>query len=248
VWFRHFICVLESRASPKPVCSFVQSLHTVLVKPKLLHHYFASRMTDSSSDFRLLADDVSIVAVDGSSTAPSSRPPAGYGRARRSWRRSPSEMSTSYQPVDWASDDGVRFDGRPLRRTVSDSVASSSDFGVESRNLKPSASLPPRGPSRTIGNVASSSSIGKATTPKLTLLHGKNILQIMAIGSIEPIARDSNSVDWSDSLGVVDEAEDMSLMDPHYDLTSARMMKLFSLFNPEGEWVEFGVLREGEMT
>ncbi|KAF4320215.1 hypothetical protein JM18_005332 [Phytophthora kernoviae] len=55
----------------------------------------------------------------------------------------------------------------------------------------------------------------------------------MAIGAIEPIARDSNSVDWSDSLGVVDEAEDLSMMDPHYDLTTAKLTKLFAMFHPD---------------
>ncbi|POM73130.1 CorA Metal Ion Transporter (MIT) Family [Phytophthora palmivora] len=180
-------------------------------------------------------DTVSIVAENGS-IAPSSSPrrPPGYGRGRRSWRRSPSEISTSYQPVDWASDDGVRFDSSRLRRTVSDSVANRSNFG-SSQNLTFS-SLPLRKPTGTNlngnrkGDARSSPS--KVTTPMPTLLHGKNILQIMAIGSIEPIARDSHSVDWSDSLGAVDEADHMNLMDPHYDLTSAKMMKLFSLFNP----------------
>lgn len=217
-------------------------------------HFFSCRMeAESSVDFLPLDDSppmddkVSIVAVDGSvphQPSPSSRanpPPTGYGRARRSWRRSPSEMSTSYQPVDWASDDGVRFDGTRLRRTVSESVTSGSDFGSVadgSRNLEVS-NLPPRTPKKwnpNFGNGNDPSTSRKVTTPMPTLLHGKNILQIMAIGSIEPIARDSKSVDWSDSLGVVDEAEDMSLMDPHYDLTSARMMKLFSLFNPAGWW------------
>ncbi|KAG6604492.1 CorA Metal Ion transporter (MIT) Family [Phytophthora cinnamomi] len=197
-------------------------------------------MTDSASaSFRLMddPDHVSIVAVDGSSStptsrAPNSRPPVN-GRARRSWRRSPSEMSTSYQPVDWASDDGVRFDGLRLRRTVSDSVASSAtgDFG----GVKPSAASGPFAPregSFSTAETISTRKNAKVTTPMPTLLHGKNILQLMAIGSIETIARDSNSVDWSDSLGVVDEPEDMSFMDPHYDLTTAKMTKLFSLFNP----------------
>ncbi|KAG2781955.1 hypothetical protein JG687_00012545 [Phytophthora cactorum] len=205
-------------------------------------------MTTSSADFRLLDDstmdgEVSIVAMDDS--APPSAPenvrtpsqPSGYGRPRRSWRRSPSEISTSYQPVDWESDDGVRFDSG-LRRTVSDSVTNASDFGSVkngSRTLKVPG-LPPRIPKnsnpRNDNGKGNEKPIRKVTTPMPTLLHGKNILQIMAIGSIESIARDSNSVDWSDSLGPVNEVEDMSLMDPHYDLTSARMMKLFSLFNP----------------
>ncbi|GMF58502.1 unnamed protein product [Phytophthora fragariaefolia] len=190
-------------------------------------------MADSSSApfHRMQSPErVSIVAAGSSppaSLSPTTRPPIpralGNGRSHRSWHRSPSEISTSYQPVDWASDDGVRFDGLRLRRTMSDSVASSvaGDFG----RLKPYSTVTAR--NNNGQDVAS-----KVTTPMPTLLHGKNILQLMAIGSIEPIARDSNSVDWSDSLGAVDEADDLSLMDPHYDLTTAKMTKLFSLFNP----------------
>uniref|UniRef100_M4BNH4 EF-hand domain-containing protein n=1 Tax=Hyaloperonospora arabidopsidis (strain Emoy2) TaxID=559515 RepID=M4BNH4_HYAAE len=40
-------------------------------------------------------------------------------------------------------------------------------------------------------------------------------------------------MDWSTSLGAIEENEDLSLMDPLYDLTSARMKKLFSSFNPQ---------------
>ncbi|RLN45219.1 hypothetical protein BBJ28_00020898 [Nothophytophthora sp. Chile5] len=206
-------------------------------------------------------DQVSILAVDGSALASSTRsgatavnvaantvlninarPP--YSRTRRSWRRSPSDISTSYQPVDWASDDGVRFDGKPLRRTGSSPNgrnAGNGDVGV-----------PPRVPSVTgSGSTSSSHSnsggnhgiAATGATPGTTVsptLHGKNILQLMAIGSVEPIARGSNSVEWSDSLGAVDESEDLSLMDPHYDLTDAKLTKLFSLFNPDGAWIKRG--------
>ncbi|KUF95578.1 ABC transporter G family member 1 [Phytophthora nicotianae] len=97
-------------------------------------------MLDSSANSRLLDDStmddkVSVVDMDDSApplSSPNSqtpsRPPV-YGRPRRSWRRSPSQISTSYQPIDWESEDGVRFDSSRLRRTVSDSVTNASDFG-----------------------------------------------------------------------------------------------------------------------
>ncbi|ETO73190.1 hypothetical protein F444_10850 [Phytophthora nicotianae P1976] len=209
-------------------------------------------MLDSSANSRLLDDStmddkVSVVDMDDSvppSSSPNSqipsRPPV-YGRPRRSWRRSPSQISTSYQPIDWESEDGVRFDSSRLRRTVSDSVTNASDFGNGRNgppNLKVSGLRPQTHRNSSSRNYHGSRSGGddkltrKVTTPMPTLLHGKSILQIMAIGSIESIARDSNSIDWSDSLGPVDEVEDIPLMDPHYDLTSAKMMRLFSLFNP----------------
>ncbi|KAL4146507.1 hypothetical protein PRNP1_012371 [Phytophthora ramorum] len=181
------------------------------------------------TDFHLMSDKVSIAIPPRD---PTRSQPAGSStvaaRSRRSWRRSPPEVSTSYQPVDWASDDGVRFDGNRLRRTVSDSVANRSNFGATATEVPPTR--PDQNGSDHGTTTKTSSKV--TTTPMPTLLHGKNILQLMAIGSIESIARDSNSVDWSDSLGLVDEADDLSLMDPHYDLTSAKMMKLFSLFNP----------------
>ncbi|ETI44545.1 hypothetical protein F443_10760 [Phytophthora nicotianae P1569] len=209
-------------------------------------------MLDSSANSRLLDDStmddkVSVVDMDDSApplSSPNSqtpsRPPV-YGRPRRSWRRSPSQISTSYQPIDWESEDGVRFDSSRLRRTVSDSVTNASDFGNGRNgppNLKVSGLRPQTHRNSSSRNYHGSRSGGddkltrKVTTPMPTLLHGKSILQIMAIGSIESIARDSNSIDWSDSLGPVDEVEDIPLMDPHYDLTSTKMMRLFSLFNP----------------
>ncbi|KAF4033115.1 CorA-like Mg2+ transporter protein [Phytophthora infestans] len=207
----------------------------------------------TSADFTLLDDsamdnDVSIVATVGSASPSASQnartlslpPISGPPRRPVSRSRSPSEISTSYQPLDWESEDGVRFDGSRLRRTVSDNVTNASDFGsVNNGSRKVSGLRPPR-------NQRHSSSLNyhgkragsnenptrKVTTPMPRLLHGKNILHMVAIGSIESIARDSNSVDWSTSLGPVNEVEDVILMDPHYDLTSARMNKLFSLFNP----------------
>ncbi|CAH0474888.1 unnamed protein product [Peronospora belbahrii] len=156
-------------------------------------------------------------------------------RACQSWRRSPSKVSTTYQPKDWAPNDGVRFDGTRYRSTIRDSVNLRTGFDNLSRDTQNlMVSRNSKEWIRDFENETNETSLNtsKETMSMPTLLHGKNILQIMSVGSIEPIARDSNSLDWSDSLGVVDEAEDMSLMDPHFDLTSARMMKLFSLFNP----------------
>lgn len=65
-------------------------------------------------------------------------------------------------------------------------------------------------------------------------LHGKDLRQFVSIASIEPIARHSNSVDWSETMANPDETDHLSLMDPYYDLTRSKLTKLFSLFHPDG--------------
>lgn len=63
-------------------------------------------------------------------------------------------------------------------------------------------------------------------------LHGKDLRQFVAIGSI---SRRSNSVDWSDTMAdLSDEPDHLSLMDPYYDLTRSTLTKLFSQFQPDG--------------
>ncbi|CEG41869.1 metal ion transporter family [Plasmopara halstedii] len=212
-------------------------------------------MTDSESLNSPLMDDmVSMVSLDDTPSSDQQRtrgyhrPPLN-GRSRRVLRRSLSEIETSYQPIDWASDDGVRLDGIELqgsdsRRTLSDSMTSP---GYYNEKIKSQVLNKSDQPIRNMKKVESSNfDSSRVSTSTPTLLHGKNILQIMAIDSIEPIARYSNSVDWSENLEPADEAEDMSLMDPHYDLTSARMIKLFSLFHPaENGMVSYQGFRSG---
>ncbi|CAI5721359.1 unnamed protein product [Peronospora effusa] len=192
---------------------------------------------ESSSDFLLFNDNVSIVTMeDNIPISPSQSSRSRQNRQKIGHDCPLSKNSTTFQPVNWASDEGVRFDGNRLHRTVSDSVSRCKNnfefVSTDSRNRRGFRNSKESIPNFENETNEISSTSSKVTTPMPTLLHGKNILQIMAIGSIDSIARDSNSVDWSDSLGVVNEDEDMLLLDPHFDLTSARMMKLFSLFNP----------------
>ncbi|KAL4106609.1 hypothetical protein PRIC1_004656 [Phytophthora ramorum] len=64
--------------------------------------------------------------------------------------------------------------------------------------------------------------------PELPTLHGMNLLSLVSR------ARDSHPLDWSEGAGVAEETNQLDLMDPHYDLTNAKLTKLFSLFQPNG--------------
>jgi hypothetical protein len=91
-----------------------------------------------------------------------------------------------------------------------------------------SHSLPPLKP-RSCRSLASSTR--EQQTPELPTLHGKNLL------SLASRARDSHPLDWSEGAAVAEETDQLDLMDPHYDLTTAKLSKLFSLFQPDGESV-----------
>lgn len=69
------------------------------------------------------------------------------------------------------------------------------------------------------------------------MLRGGNQRKRVSVGSLEPMARRSSSVDWSDEVvsGAADDTDHLSLMDPYYDLTRARLTKLFNFFAPDGE-------------
>ncbi|RLN57370.1 hypothetical protein BBJ29_005970 [Phytophthora kernoviae] len=73
------------------------------------------------------------------------------------------------------------------------------------------------------------------TTVHPLTIYGKNILRIVPIGSTEAAGRDFSPVTWSDTLGAVDTEDDFSIRDPHFDLTSGKITKLFSLSNPNEE-------------
>ena len=207
---------------------------------------------DSSKYYRL-DEDRSVVTIDSS---PPLRPssssvvhslPSDSDRASRC----PPVESVHDQTMDWASDDGIEHDVRQLRRTGSDNVTTSPalpDSIPGQSSYRENCRLPVYRNGKPVSrrsvvyenklpneNVSSLRHRKKRTTPVPTLLHGKNILlEIITIDSIESNNRDSDSMDWSTSLGAIEENEDLSLMDPLYDLTSARMKKLFSSFNPQG--------------
>ncbi|ETL79188.1 magnesium and cobalt transporter CorA [Phytophthora nicotianae] len=77
-------------------------------------------------------------------------------------------------------------------------------------------------------------------TPELPTLHGKDLLSLVSR------ARDSHPLDWSEGPGVAEETDQWDLMDPHYDLTTAKLSKLFSLFQPnEHGMVSYDGFRRG---
>ncbi|POM59963.1 CorA Metal Ion transporter (MIT) Family [Phytophthora palmivora] len=76
--------------------------------------------------------------------------------------------------------------------------------------------------------------------PELPTLHGKNLLNLVSR------ARDSHPLDWSEGTGVAEETDQLDLMDPHYDLTTAKIIKLFSLFQPNDDgMVSYDGFRRG---
>ncbi|TDH66444.1 hypothetical protein CCR75_007004 [Bremia lactucae] len=71
----------------------------------------------------------------------------------------------------------------------------------------------------------------KSLTPDKPLsvsptVHGKDLLSLVSR------ARDSHPLDWSEGVSSVEDVDQWDLMDPHYDLTTAKLTKLFSLFQP----------------
>ncbi|KAG6610321.1 CorA Metal Ion transporter (MIT) Family [Phytophthora cinnamomi] len=71
---------------------------------------------------------------------------------------------------------------------------------------------------------------------------GDSILLVAPIGS----SQDSDDVAWSNTLGADDATDDFSIRDPHFDLTSAKMTKLFSLCNPDdSEMLSYDGFRSG---
>ncbi|RLN97463.1 hypothetical protein BBJ28_00018318 [Nothophytophthora sp. Chile5] len=201
-------------------------------------------------------DTVSIVAHGNGSQPSSSSDNANArstdGNVRNSWRSSPSEISTSYQPVDWASDDGVRVDGSARRIAINAGTNTASNNGLSpphravpsltnstpgnsfrsasGANKDPAASrTPPAVPVAAATTKTTSPAARAAKSAPPPTLYGKNILHLLPIGS-----DDTNSLDWSDTLGTVDVADNFSIKDPHYDLTTSKITKLFSLSNPDG--------------
>ena len=68
-------------------------------------------------------------------------------------------------------------------------------------------------------------------SPELPTFHGKNLLSLVSR------ARDSHPLDWSEGAGIAEETDLLDLKDPHYDLTSAKLTKLFSRFKPNRRYL-----------
>ncbi|KAG6604655.1 CorA Metal Ion transporter (MIT) Family [Phytophthora cinnamomi] len=177
-------------------------------------------------------DTIAIVAQEESSA--NSRQPNPL-------RSAASDIPTTYQPTNWGSDDGARVDGSARRVAINltgDSVANTRDS-----ELTPLLGSTGGGNSfRSTSGAKPDVSPGKstdtpATPPANTTVHpltlyGKDILHIFPFGSTESAA---DPVKWSDTLGAVDTEDDFSIRDPHFDLTNAKITKLFSLSKPNDQ-------------
>ncbi|KAJ0394016.1 hypothetical protein P43SY_006848 [Pythium insidiosum] len=156
------------------------------------------------------------------------------------------------EPSDWASDECTRQNATrtvprrgtmgldATRRGSSIRTASSLDMGNGMPPPSPNAARKPslrpimeQHPSP----VAATKTPGKLQPPivprRSETLHGKDLRQFVSIGSMDQIARHSNSVDWSEMQGGNEEPDHLSLMDPYYDLTKAKLKRVFSSFHPD---------------
>ncbi|GLD99637.1 hypothetical protein PINS_up008363 [Pythium insidiosum] len=155
------------------------------------------------------------------------------------------------EPSDWASDECTRQNSartvtrrgtmrlEATRRASSIRTASTADTGsIVGTPSSPSATRKPslrpileQHPSPT----KPPSKLQPPAAPRRSeTLHGKDLRQFVSIGSMDQIARHSNSVDWSDTLSGGEEPDHLSLMDPYYDLTKAKLKRVFSSFHPDG--------------
>lgn len=177
-------------------------------------------------DTALQVSDVDVqVAADAPSQPPAVRIPSTIKQLQ------------SNQSDDWAAEEQGQQDVRTLRASRVDIVRRESAHrttasGAASQQqqqhrieISALAVVTPPNPSKVI-KVPSQPSVN---------LHGKDLRRFVSIGSIEPISRHSNSLDWSDTIANdLDETDHLSLMDPYYDLTRSKLTKLFSLFHPDG--------------
>ncbi|KAE9309788.1 hypothetical protein PF008_g20605 [Phytophthora fragariae] len=158
-------------------------------------------------------------------------------------RPSASDIPTTYQPVDWSSDEGARVDGSARRIAINLAIGGNATAPTDTESTP---SLPGsagggnsfRSNSGTKQETTSSGQSvdtpptppGDTTVHPLTL-YGKDILRIFPFGTTESAA---DAVKWSDALGAVDTEDDFSIRDPHFDLTNAKITKLFALSKPNG--------------
>ncbi|GMF18871.1 unnamed protein product [Phytophthora lilii] len=192
-------------------------------------------------------DTITIVAQeDGSESSTSTRRSSG---TRNQGRRSASDIPTNYQPSDWNSDDGARIDGS-ARRIAINLGASSTTNTSENGASGSTPSLPgSTGGGNSFRSTSEpkqdTNSSGKSTETPTTppadttvhplTLYGKDILHIFPFGTTNSAAQDADPVKWSDNLDTVGTEDDVSIRDPHFDLTNAKITKLFSLSKPDGK-------------
>ncbi|GMF41413.1 unnamed protein product [Phytophthora fragariaefolia] len=183
-------------------------------------------------------DTITIVAQERSSN--SSTGSRRTADNPNSLRTAASDIPTTYQPADWSSDDGAQVDGSARRIAIN----LASDDATNTRTSESTPSLPGStggGNSFRSNSGAKPESISPVkstdtpTTPPANstvhplTLYGKDILRIFPFGTTDFAA---DAVKWSDTLGAEDNEDDVSIRDPHFDLTNAKITKLFALSNP----------------
>jgi hypothetical protein len=147
---------------------------------------------------------------------------------------------------DWAAEEKTRQDVKATRTSGAELFRRKSTHPVTVHHHQQEHHIGIQDTSKNDGSVVRLSQdrkVLRATQPSANL-HGKDLRRFLSIGSIEPIARHSNSVDWSDTIASeIEEMDHLSLMDPYYDLTRSKLTKLFSLFHPDGTSLRYLSLR-----
>ncbi|KAL3666409.1 hypothetical protein V7S43_008660 [Phytophthora oleae] len=165
---------------------------------------------------------ITIVAQDGGSGAS---------------RSLSAEIPTTYQPNDWSSEDGARVDGSARRIAINLPPDSSNTADSESTLSLPGSTgggnsfRSNSGAKQDTNSSTDTPSPSANTTVHPLTLYGKDILRIFPFGA----TTDADAVKWSDTLGTVDTEDDFSIRDPHFDLTNAKITKLFSLSSPNDQ-------------
>lgn len=179
------------------------------------------------------SETIAIVAQDVSSES----------RSNNTLRPSASDIPTTYQPLDWSSDDGARVDGSARRIAINLASDNNAPTTADSESTPPLLGSTGGGNSFRSNSGANqdATSSGKSTETPSTppanttvhplTLYGKDILHIFPFGATDSAA---DAVKWSDTLGAVDAEDDFSIRDPHFDLTNTKITKLFSLSKPNG--------------
>ncbi|KAG1698160.1 hypothetical protein DVH05_015150 [Phytophthora capsici] len=146
------------------------------------------------------------------------------------------EIPTTYQPNDWSSEDGARVDGSARRIAInlppdSNTATSESTLSLRGSTGGGNSFRSNSGAKQDANSPTDTPSPPANTTVHPLTLYGKDILRIFPFGA----TTDADDVKWSDTLGTVDTEDDFSIRDPHFDLTNAKITKLFSLSNPNDQ-------------
>lgn len=175
-------------------------------------------LSPSSSD----DDAISVVAHQGSNQSYSrTGTRSRVDNVRNSWRSTPSSSSNSFSAAHNGQNNfGSGAIGNGNERTSPASNLGANSFRSSSQNSK--LSTP---------SVEKQTVVGRPVRP--ISIKDSSILRI------EPIGSTDDTVTWSDTLGAVDAAESYSIRDPHFDLSTAKIMKLFSLSSPDGKLIMY---------